>query len=59
MLEYAVLAARSQNVAKAYEILKIADDANVFYCSPDAMFLVHVCWFSKSATFFFRRWRNC
>ncbi|KAL8929626.1 MAG: hypothetical protein Q9172_000422 [Xanthocarpia lactea] len=41
MLEYAVLAARSQNSAKAYEILKIADDANVFYCSPDSMFLIH------------------
>ncbi|KAL8768028.1 MAG: hypothetical protein Q9209_005632 [Squamulea sp. 1 TL-2023] len=47
MLDYAVLAARSQNSAKAYEILKIADDANVFYCSPNSMFLIHVCWFSK------------
>ncbi|KAI4237344.1 MAG: hypothetical protein LQ349_001916 [Xanthoria aureola] len=46
MLEYALLAARSHNSTKAYEILKIADDANVFYCSPDSMFLIHVCWFT-------------
>ncbi|KAL8797603.1 MAG: hypothetical protein Q9182_007190 [Xanthomendoza sp. 2 TL-2023] len=46
MLEYAILAARSHNIAKAYEILKIADGANVFYCSPESMFLVHVCWFT-------------
>ncbi|KAL8802465.1 MAG: hypothetical protein Q9223_006641 [Gallowayella weberi] len=44
--DYHVLAARSHNVAKAYEILKIADGANVFYCSPESMFLVHVCWFT-------------
>ncbi|KAL8992356.1 MAG: hypothetical protein Q9169_007160 [Polycauliona sp. 2 TL-2023] len=42
ILEHALLAARSHNVIKAYEVLKIADDANVFYCSPDSMFLIHV-----------------
>ncbi|KAL8900715.1 MAG: hypothetical protein Q9192_000916 [Flavoplaca navasiana] len=42
MLEYALLAAWLHNSVKAYEILKIADDANVFYCSPESMFLIHV-----------------
>ncbi|KAL8972916.1 MAG: hypothetical protein Q9183_000267 [Haloplaca sp. 2 TL-2023] len=46
MLEYAVLLARSDNIDKAYEILNIINDANVFYCSTDSMFRVHVCWFA-------------
>ncbi|KAL8701807.1 MAG: hypothetical protein Q9224_000328 [Gallowayella concinna] len=49
--DYHVFAARSHNVVKAYEILKIADDANVFYCSPVSMFLVHVCWFTCALMF--------
>ncbi|KAL8660602.1 MAG: hypothetical protein Q9202_006378 [Teloschistes flavicans] len=48
ILEYAVLLARSANSDKAYSVLKIANDANVFYCSLDSMFLVHVCWFACS-----------
>ncbi|KAL8952176.1 MAG: hypothetical protein Q9222_001897 [Ikaeria aurantiellina] len=46
MLEFAVLLARSQTVDKAYVVLKSAKDANIFYCSPDSMFLIHVCWFT-------------
>ncbi|KAL8892365.1 MAG: hypothetical protein Q9215_000764 [Flavoplaca cf. flavocitrina] len=46
MLEYALLAAWLHDSVKAYEILKIVDDANVFYCSPKSMFLIHVCWFT-------------
>ncbi|KAL8707308.1 MAG: hypothetical protein Q9220_007651 [cf. Caloplaca sp. 1 TL-2023] len=42
MLEYAVLLARSQTVDKAYGVLKSAKNANIFYCSPDWMFLIHV-----------------
>ncbi|KAL8847185.1 MAG: hypothetical protein Q9221_007764 [Calogaya cf. arnoldii] len=48
MLEYALLAARSHNSPKAYEILKIADDANVFYCSPDS---IVARWFMKEFQF--------
>ncbi|KAL8687774.1 MAG: hypothetical protein Q9218_006150 [Villophora microphyllina] len=46
ILEYAVLLARSANSEKAYSVLKIANDANVFYSSLDSMFLLHVCWFA-------------
>ncbi|KAL8738627.1 MAG: hypothetical protein Q9181_000623 [Wetmoreana brouardii] len=49
MLEYAMLLARSENIDKAYEILNIANDANVFYCCPESMFLIHVCWFGKKS----------
>ncbi|KAL8701755.1 MAG: hypothetical protein Q9201_004736 [Fulgogasparrea decipioides] len=49
MLEYAVLLARSENIDKAYEILNIANDANVFYCCPESMFLIHVCWSGKKS----------
>lgn len=45
ILDYAMLLARSANSDKAYNVLKIANDANVFYCSLDSMFLIHVCWF--------------
>ncbi|KAL9579876.1 MAG: hypothetical protein Q9212_004837 [Teloschistes hypoglaucus] len=48
ILEYAMLLARSANSDKAYNVLKTANDANVFYCSLDSMFLVHVCWFACS-----------
>ncbi|KAL8775160.1 MAG: hypothetical protein Q9194_003848 [Teloschistes cf. exilis] len=48
ILEYAMLLARSANSDKAYNVLKIANDANVFYWSLDSMFLVHVCWFACS-----------
>ncbi|KAL8643369.1 MAG: hypothetical protein Q9228_000002 [Teloschistes exilis] len=48
ILEYAMLLARSANSDKAYNVLKIANEANVFYCSLDSMFLVHVCWFACS-----------
>lgn len=51
ILEYAVLLARSANSDKAYSVLKIANDANVFYCSLDSMFLVHVCWFGSYDSF--------
>ncbi|KAL8722382.1 MAG: hypothetical protein Q9225_001113 [Loekoesia sp. 1 TL-2023] len=46
MLEYAMLLAHSQDFDKAYEILDVANHANIFYSSPDSMFLIHLCWFT-------------
>jgi general transcription factor 3C polypeptide 3 (transcription factor C subunit 4) len=47
-LEYALILAKSSNVQDAYDIISIASGANVFYHSPECMFLIHVCWFSRS-----------
>ncbi|KAL9005044.1 MAG: hypothetical protein Q9188_002151 [Gyalolechia gomerana] len=46
MLEYSMLLAQSHDYPKAYEILSIANGANVFNSSPDCTFLIHVCWFT-------------
>ncbi|KAL8842691.1 MAG: hypothetical protein Q9170_000466 [Blastenia crenularia] len=46
LLEYAILLSHSKAFHKAYEILNVAKDANVFYSSSDSMFLIHVCWFT-------------
>lgn len=53
MLEYSMLLAQSHEYSKAYEILRIANGANVFNSSPDCTFLIHVCWFSKSLSFLY------
>ena len=46
-LEYAMALAKSGDTQSAYEVLTSASSANVFYHSPDWMFLVQVCWFSE------------
>ncbi|KAL9030329.1 MAG: hypothetical protein Q9196_001541 [Gyalolechia fulgens] len=40
MLEYSMLLAQSQDYPKTYEILNIANGANVFYSSPDSCALI-------------------
>ena len=35
------------DVCSAYEIMAAAYHANVFYHSPESLFRIHVCWFSK------------
>ena len=46
-LQYALLLAQNGDVESSYGIVSTVSDANVFYHSPDSMFLIHVCWFSK------------
>ncbi|KAI9838563.1 MAG: hypothetical protein M1819_004872 [Sarea resinae] len=45
-LEYAICTAKINKVQDAYEILSAATDANVFYHSPESMFMIHTCWFT-------------
>lgn len=46
-LQYALLLAQNGDVESSYELVATASHGNVFYHSPDSMFLIHVCWFSK------------
>ena len=46
-LEYAIALAQSGDRRQAYDVVTSASNANVFYHSPDSMFLIHVSWFSK------------
>lgn len=46
-LEYALMLALSSDVQGGYEIISSALNVNVFCHSPDSIFLIHVCWFSK------------
>ena len=46
-LEYALMLALKNEAQNGYEIISSALNANVFYHSPDSMFLIHVCWFSE------------
>ena len=47
-LEYALALAKSGDIKSAYDTIASAFHANVFFHSPEALFLIHVCWFSKS-----------
>ena len=47
-LEYGLLMALDADLCSAYEIVASAYHANVFYHSPESLFLIHVCWFGKS-----------
>ncbi|KAL9601111.1 MAG: hypothetical protein Q9219_002710 [cf. Caloplaca sp. 3 TL-2023] len=46
ILEYATLLAQSKDFRRAYEMIGIANSANVFISSPSSIFLIHVCWFT-------------
>lgn len=37
----------SGDAKKAYEVIRSASEANVFYHCPESLLLIHVCWFSK------------
>ena len=39
--------AQSGNILSSYETIAAAFNANVFYHSPESLFLIHVCWFSE------------
>ena len=39
--------AQGGNILSSYEIIAAAFHANVFYHSPNSLFLIHVCWFSE------------
>ena len=39
--------AQSGNILSSYDVIDAAFHANVFYHSPESLFLIHVCWFSK------------
>lgn len=45
-LEYALMLALENDTEEAYKTISIVLSANVFHCSPDYLFLIHVCWFS-------------
>ncbi|KAI9707402.1 MAG: transcription factor TFIIIC subunit tfc4 [Candelina mexicana] len=45
-LEYALKLSSHSKSELAYDIVTAAADASVFYHSRDAMFLIHVCWFT-------------
>jgi general transcription factor 3C polypeptide 3 (transcription factor C subunit 4) len=47
-LEYALCLAKKGFTREAYDICEAAKDAIVFYHSREDMFLIHVCWCSKS-----------
>lgn len=46
-LEYALTLAQGGNILSSYETIAAAFHANVFYHSPESLFLIHVCWFSE------------
>ena len=50
-LEYGLSLAYDGKMNQAYQIVASATQANVFYHSPDSLFLIHVCWFSKSTRY--------
>lgn len=39
--------AQGGNILPSYEIVAAAFNANVFYHSPESLFVIHVCWFSE------------
>lgn len=39
--------AQGGNILSSYEIVTAAFHANVFYHSPESLFLIHACWFSE------------
>lgn len=41
--------AQNENILSSYDVIAAAFHANVFYHSPESLFLIHVCWFSKYA----------
>lgn len=45
-LEYALTLAQGGNILPSYEIVAAAFNANVFYHSPESLFVIHVCWFT-------------
>lgn len=45
-LEYALTLAQGGNILSSYETIAAAFHANVFYHSPESLFLIHVCWFT-------------
>ena len=46
-LEFALELARIGQIEESYGVIKSAKEANVFWQSPDFMFSIYVCWFSK------------
>lgn len=46
-LEYAMALSHSGDTKKAYEVISLASEANVFYHCPESLLLIYVCWFSK------------
>lgn len=47
-LEYALCLVKAGRHLESYEICEAAKDAIVFYHSRDDMFLIHICWCSRS-----------
>ena len=43
-LEYALILAKSDKTRSAYEVISMANDADVFFQSINSMFLIHACW---------------
>ena len=39
--------AQDGHILSSYEVIAAAFHANIFYHSPDALLLIHVCWFSE------------
>lgn len=47
-LEYSLCLAKAGRIKESYEICEAAKDSIVFFQSREDMFLIHVCWCSKS-----------
>ncbi len=47
-LEYALCLVKAGRHLESYEICEAAKDAIVFYHSREDMFLIHICWCSRS-----------
>lgn len=47
-LEHGLSLVQEGDIKSAYETIAAAFHANIFYHSPEALFSIHVCWFSKS-----------
>lgn len=48
-LEYSLTLAKCNYMQAAYDIISSTLNANIFYHSPDSVFLIHVCWFCTYA----------
>lgn len=51
-LEFALALARNGRMKESYEICEAAKDCALYYTNREDMFLIHVCWLSKSRPLF-------
>lgn len=50
-LDFALCLARNGKMKESYEICEAAKDCALWYHSREDLFLIHVCWISKSQFF--------